>query len=50
MRERVVELGGSLEVVSESPGTSVKVKLSIAKPESGKAPPMESSVDRSSAA
>ena len=33
MRERVIEFGGILEVLSEKPGTSVKVTLPIAKVE-----------------
>jgi signal transduction histidine kinase len=50
MRERVNELGGILEVLSERPGTSVKVTLPVAKAEARTAQPMERSADRSSAA
>lgn len=50
MRERVIELGGTLDVCSEKPGTSVKVTLPITKPETRTAEPMESSADRTSAA
>ena len=50
MRERVIEVGGTLEVCSEKPGTSVKVTLPITKPETRTAEPMESSADRCSAA
>jgi signal transduction histidine kinase len=50
MRERVGELGGLLEVVSEEPGTSVKVTLPVAKAEARAAKSMEGSTDRNSAA
>jgi len=50
MRERVIELGGLLEVVSEEPGTSVKVRLPVAKAEARAPKFMEDSTDRSSAA
>ena len=50
MRERVSELGGTLEVCLEEPGTSVRVTLPIAKTEARTAQPIESSADRSCAA
>jgi len=50
MRERVGELGGLLEVVSEEPGTSVKVTLPVAKAEARAAKSLEGSTDRNSAA
>jgi len=50
MRERVIELGGLLDVASEEPGTSVKVALPVAKAEARAAQSRESSADRSSAA
>jgi two-component system, NarL family, sensor kinase len=50
MRERVIELGGTLEVFAEKPGTSVKVTLPITKAEARTAHATESSADRGSAA
>jgi signal transduction histidine kinase len=50
MRERVIELGGTLEVFSEKPGSSVKVTLPIARPEERTAQSRARSAGRSSAA
>lgn len=50
MRERVSELGGTLEVCAEKPGTSVKVTLPIAKFDARAEEPLGSSADRSTAA
>jgi two-component system NarL family sensor kinase len=50
MRERVNELGGTLEVLSEKPGTSDTARLPIAKVESRTAQAMERSAERGSAA
>ena len=50
MRERVIELGGTLEVFPEKPGSSVKVTLPITKAGARTAHTTESSPDRSTAA
>ena len=50
MRERAMELGGTLDVFSEHPGTSVRVTLPTTMVEARAAQPVESSADRSSAA
>lgn len=50
MRERVIELGGTLEVCSEEPGASVKVTLPITRPEARTAKSSGISADRSTAA
>lgn len=50
MRERVTELGGILEILSEKPGTSVRVTLPIAKAEARPAHATETSVERGSVA
>jgi signal transduction histidine kinase len=50
MRERVNELGGSFEVFSEKPGTSIRVTLPIAKADARAAQAMKRSEKIGSAA
>lgn len=50
MRERVSELGGTIEVLAENPGTSVRVTLPIAKTEAPTVQALERSAELGSAA